>query len=124
MIDTCEVSRPGDVVTDPETGNVTNTPTRIYPTPEQLAAGNPGRCKVQQTVSQASNPVAGEHSFTVQDSRVDFPVDAGPFKVGDVVTMTASVLDPQLVGRTFRVDELFHKSYATAQRTRVKEVTA
>jgi hypothetical protein len=81
-----------------------------------------GPCKVQQTISQASNPEAGGHAFTVQDSRVDFPVSAGPLLVDDVVTVTSSVLDPQLVGRVFRVIELFHKSFATAQRTRVSEM--
>ena len=113
MVDECEVTRPGALVTDAD-GNVTPSSTPVYE----------GRCKVQQTISQASNPTAGEHSFTVQDSRVDFPVTAGPLKVDDVVTVTASALDPQLVGSEFRVTELFHKSMATAQRTRVEQVTA
>jgi hypothetical protein len=114
MVDACTVTRPGEPVTDPETGNVTPGSTFVYS----------GPCKVQQTISQASNPTAGGHSFTVQDSRVDFPVSAGPLEVSDTVTITASALDPQLVGRVFRVAELFHKSYATAQRTRVEEVVA
>jgi len=114
MVDSCDVMRPGETVTDPETGNVTPSSTFVYS----------GPCKVQQTISQASNPNAGGHSFTVQDSRVDFPVTAGPLLVDDVVTITASVLDPQLVGREMRVVELFHKSFATAQRVRVNEVVA
>jgi len=114
MLDACTVSRPGDPATDPETGNVTPGSTLVYT----------GPCKVQQTISQASNPSAGGHQFTVQDSRIDFPVDAGPLAVGDVVKITASVLDPQLVGREMRVVELFHKSFATAQRTRVEELIA
>jgi len=114
MVDLCDVYRPGDPVTDPETGEVSAGFTLPYY----------GPCKVQQTISQASNPSAGGHQFTVQDSRIDFPVDAGPLLVDDVVTITASVLDPQLVGRVFRVAELFHKSFATAQRTRVEEVVA
>jgi hypothetical protein len=113
MVDSCDVMRPGEPVTDPVTGSVTPGSTFVYS----------GPCKVQQTISQASNPTAGGHSFTVQDSRVDFPVSAGPLAVSDTVTITASVLDPQLVGREFRVAELFHKSYATAQRTRVEEIT-
>jgi len=114
MVDACTVSRPGDPTTDPETGNVTPSSTLVYT----------GPCKVQQTISQASNPNAGGHAFTVQDSRVDFPVAAGPLLVNDVVIMRVSVLDPQLVGREMRVVELFHKSFATAQRTRVTEVVA
>ena len=112
MVDACTVTRPGGPVTDPDTGNVTPSMTPVYA----------GPCKVQQTISQASNPEAGGHAFTVQDSRVDFPVSAGPLLVDDVVTVTSSVLDPQLVGRVFRVIELFHKSFATAQRTRVSEM--
>jgi len=112
MLDECTVTRPGDPVTDPDTGTVTPGSTPVYS----------GPCKVQQTISQASNPSAGGHQFTVQDSRVDFPVSAGPLQVSDSVTITASALDPQLVGRTFRVAELFHKSFATAQRTRVEEL--
>ena len=114
MLDSCDVMRPGEPVTDPETGNVTPGETFVYS----------GPCKVQQTISQASNPSAGGHQFTVQDVRWDTPVSAGPFLVGDVVTMVASVLDPQLAGRVFRVIETFHKSGATAQRTRVSEVVA
>jgi hypothetical protein len=114
MFDACTVDRPGDPTTDPDTGAVTPTLTRIYE----------GRCKVQQTIAQSSNPEAGGHSFTVQDTRWDTPVSAGPFEVSDVVTMTAAVLDPQMVGRVYRVVELFHKSGATAQRVRVEEITS
>lgn len=114
MLDSCTVTRPGPVVTDPVSGYVTPSSTPVYS----------GPCKVQQTISQASNPTAGGHQFTVQDVRWDTPVIAGPFLVDDVVTMTASALDPQLVGRVFRVIETFHKSGATAQRTRVSEVVA
>ena len=113
MLDSCKVERPGDPVTDPESGNVTPSMSPVYE----------GKCKVQQTMSQGANPSAGSHAFTIQDSRVDFPVSAGPLMVDDVVTITASELDPQLVGTVFRVAELFHKTYATAQRTRVDEVT-
>jgi hypothetical protein len=113
MIDACTAARPGESITDPDTGEVTPSSTPVYS----------GPCKVQQTISQASNPTAGSHAFTVQDSRVDFPVSAGPLMVDDIVTVTASALDSQLVGSVFRVVELFHKTMATAQRTRVEEVT-
>jgi hypothetical protein len=113
MVDACTVHRPGGVYTDPN-GVVAPSLTLVYT----------GAAKVQQTISQASAPEAGGHQYTVQEARVDFPVPAGPFLVGDVVTVTSSDLDPQLTGRKFRVIELFHKSYATAQRTRVEEVVS
>lgn len=114
MVDSCEVHRLGPQVTDYFTGQVTNTRTLVYS----------GRCKLQQTISQASNPSSGGHAFTVQDVRWDTPVGAGPFLVDDEVTVTAAVLDPQLVGRVYRVSELFHKTGATAQRVRVEEIVA
>ena len=114
MLDSCTVERSAGTVTNPDTGKVYPALTAIYT----------GPCKIQQTLAQSSNPVAGEHRYTVQDTRWDTPVSAGPFKVGDVVTITAAVLDSQLVGRVFRVVETFHKSGATAQRTRVEEVVA
>jgi hypothetical protein len=114
MVDACTVQRSSGTVTNPDTGVV-------YP---NLSTVYAGKCKIQQTLAQSSNPVAAEHQYTVQDTRWDTPVAAGPFLVGDVVTMDAAALDAQIVGRTFRVVETFHKSGATAQRTRVVEVVA
>ena len=113
MLDTCTVHRPGPPVTDPDTGAVTPSLTLLYT----------GPCKIQQTLAQSSNPEAGGHQFTVQDTRWDTPVDAGVFEVNDVVTMVEAILDPQLTGRVYRVTDPFHKTGATAQRTRVEEVT-
>lgn len=114
MLDTCTVHRPGASVTDPDTGAVTPSLTLLYT----------GPCKIQQTLAQSSNPEAGGHQFTVQDTRWDTPVDAGVFEVNDVVTIVDAVLDPQLTGRVYRVTDPFHKTGATAQRTRVKELSA
>jgi Family of unknown function (DUF6093) len=47
---------------------------------------------------------------------VDVPVD-------HLVTITASQLDPNLVGRRYRVAGHLHKTYATANRLAVEEVT-
>lgn len=112
-LDTCTVHRPGELVTDAD-GNVTPSLTLLYT----------GPCKIQQTLAQSSNPEAGGHQFTVQDTRWDTPVAAGVFAVNDVVTIVDAVLDPQLTGCVYRVTEPFHKTGATAQRTRVSEVTA
>lgn len=113
MLDTCTVHRPGGPVTDAD-GNVTPSLTLLYT----------GPCKIQQTLAQSSNPEAGGHQFTVQDTRWDTPVAAGVFEVDDVVTITEAILDPQLTGRVYRVTEPFHKTGATAQRTRVEAVVA
>lgn len=113
MLDSCVVHRPGEPVTDAD-GNVTPSLTLLYT----------GPCKIQQTLAQSSNPVAGGHRYTVPDTRWDTPVLSVPFEVDDVVTITDAVLDPQLTGKVYRVTEPFHKTGATAQRTRVEEVVA
>ncbi|KQR02485.1 hypothetical protein ASF72_10650 [Arthrobacter sp. Leaf141] len=114
MIDRCTVHRPGAKTTDPANGKVTRAMDEIYV----------GRCEFQQTVAQSTESEAGEHEFTAQDTVWKTPVGAGPFKINDVVKVTAAPEDPQLIGRTFRVTELFNKTYATAQRSRVEELTS
>jgi hypothetical protein len=114
MLDSCTIGRQSGVFTDPDTGQVVPTFTTVYD----------GKCKVQATATQAANPTAGGHQFTVQDTRLDLPVSAGPVAVDDTVTLNSAVLDSQLAGRVYRIVEVFHKSMATAQRTRVSEVVA
>lgn len=113
MTDACAVVRPGTKpVTDPVTGKVTRPSSPVYS----------GRCRLQQSLAQATTQEAGEHVYTEQGIRWDTPVGSGPFKIGDMVAITASELDGQLVDKVFRVEELFNKSQATAQRCRVVEV--
>ena len=114
MVDACRVERPGELVTDPDTGAVTPGYTAVYV----------GACKVQSAagVSSVGTPDAGEHSWTVQQLQVHVPVSAGPFFPDDIVTMLASAHSPHLVGRSFRVTGLAAKSWATAQRLIVEEV--
>jgi hypothetical protein len=128
MKDSVVVSRPGAPVTDPDTGVVTVPLVDVYA----------GPCKVQQTISQSSNPTAGGHAFTVQSARLDVPVWVTGVAIGDIAV--ASFLDTatypggsfpgedvypaEVRELTFRVIELFEKSYATSQRLRVERVTA
>jgi hypothetical protein len=112
MVDECKIHRPGDRQLDENTGQFADTSDPVYE----------GVCKFQATLAAGKSPLAGSYEFTVQELRLDLPVSAGPVAVDDVVTVTASVFDAQLVGRVYRVVELFHKSFATAQRCRVEEV--
>lgn len=113
MVDVCVVRRQTGKATDPVTGRVVPVLAPVYS----------GACKVQQTMAQSNTTVSGDYQFTLQNTRLDVPVSAGPLRVNDTVELTSSALDPQLVGRVYRVVELFHKTFATSQRTRVEEVT-
>jgi hypothetical protein len=114
MTDACTITRTSQV-TNLQTGVVTNTTTTIYT----------GRCKFQQLVTGGlARPVSvGEAEVWQLPLHVHVPMTVTGVRVGDIVTASASVLDPDLVGRTFWVRELFHKSYATARRLGLEEVT-
>lgn len=114
MVDTCTVTRAGSGTTDDLTGEVTSTPTTVYA----------GRCKVQQAAAMGQRVDAGEASTVLLRLEVHLPV-AGSEDVrrGDLVTITASANDPALMGKTFRVHDQAAKSFATARRLGVEEVT-
>lgn len=125
MVDTCTITRgSGELVTDPETGVVTAVGTPVYPTDAHIAAGNNGKCKVQSKDSATSSPDAGGHSFVVVSRQVHIPANAADVKDGDVVTITASLLNDFTVGKQYRVDGFTPDSFDTAARIPVKEVTS
>ena len=112
MFETCIVSRPGEPFTDPD-GIVTTPLIEVYT----------GKCKVQTAGAQAASPVAGGHVYTVENLQLHLPV-ATSLNTGDTATITSSLLDPTLVGLTFRLVELARGSQRTAARWNVEMVTA
>ena len=112
MVDECTITRPGDPVTDPDTGDVTNTTTEVYT----------GKCKVQSKDSATANPEAGGAVFTVVSRQVHIPANAADVQDGDVVTITASLLNLFTVGKQYRVSGFTPDSFDTAFRLPVKEI--
>lgn len=115
MLDTCTIGTLGAPVTDPVTDVVTT------PLESSLYTG---KAKVQGLDPQEGNPEAGGATLTVQRYRVDIPVGSYAPKIGHVVEITAARLDPNLVGRRYRVVALLHKTMATAYRLGVEEVSS
>jgi hypothetical protein len=113
MVDACTVRAVTGVTVNGTTGVSTPTYSTLYT----------GKCKVQSDSPRAANPDQGGTTMTVQRSRVDFPVGSFTPAIGHVITITASDLDPGLVGRMFRVVALLHKSMATTYRLAVEETT-
>lgn len=112
MIDACTVERDGAEVTDPETGDVSAAREPIYS----------GKCKVQVLIARVQDTAAGGHLFVTQRSELHVPMSAGPFKVNDIVTITASVASPFMVGHVFRVAGVQPKTFGTVQRVHVEEI--
>lgn len=112
MLDSCTITRPGEPVTDPNTGDVTNTSTTVYA----------GKCKVQSKDSSTSNPEAGGAVYTVVSRQVHIPANAADVRDGDVVTVTASRLNAFTVGKRYRVAGFTPDTFETAARLPVKEI--
>ena len=81
-----------------------------------------GKCKIQNQRAAPSTPDAGEHQWTVTPTFIHLPVaGTDAIDTGQVLEITASV-DPQNVGRKFRVKSGDRKSLQTAIRLIVDEV--
>jgi len=114
MVDTCRITSGGEVVTDPDTGEVTRERTAVYE----------GRCKVQSRASVAATPEAGGASFTVVSREVHIPANAAEIRDGYEVEVTGSLLNSFTVGKVYRVEGFTPDTFDTAFRLPVKEITA
>lgn len=114
MVDAGELRAP-DVrgAKDPVTGKYTYTPGALR---------YEGSAKVQTTDTIGNKGDAAERVIMTTRFELHLPMSAPAAAVDDVWTCTSSVLDPQLVGRRFRVASLVHKSFMTARRIAVEEV--
>ncbi|WP_422744345.1 DUF6093 family protein [Micromonospora sp. WMMD754] len=113
MVDQCVVRRPSGEGSDDD-GNVVVTYEPVYA----------GKCRVQQPNAQAAQSDAGEDYQLLLRLEVHLPMSVVGVEVGDEVEVTASVHDPDLVGRVFLVRDLAHKTHATARRLGVTERTS
>ena len=114
MRDVCTIRPVTGHATDPDTGVVT---------PTLGAAVYTGKCKLQAQRPFPSTPDAGEHLWTVGPLYLHLPiVGSEQVATGHEVVITASV-DPANVGRIFRVKSGDRKTYGTAFRVLVEEVS-
>jgi hypothetical protein len=114
MVDTCTVQRQTGSTTNDTTGVVTPTYSTIYT----------GKCRVQQRVPVSKPADVGQAHVWLQRLELQVPMSVTGIASDDLVTITASLLDADLVGRTFRVRELGHKTHMTARRVQLEEATS
>lgn len=116
MLDACTITRGGgDPTFDPNTGN--------YSTPASSTIYS-GACEVQISDGlNAQTTEAGGQVVTERRVTLKVPMSVENVQVDDIATITASALDPDLVGQTFRVAATFAKSFATSRRLQVEETT-
>lgn len=107
MRDLATIRRPtGAHVTDPET---------LQDTPELVTLFTDQRCKIQSATPQSRDETSGEAAYLTESLQVHVPIGVNLVE-GDLIEVTASTLDPSLVGKTFRVRELARGTFRTANR--------
>jgi hypothetical protein len=112
MVDVCRIERQTGETTD-EYGRVTPVMTLIYA----------GKCRVMSWAVATTSPNVGQQRVDLLRMDLHVPTSVAGVEVNDVATITSS-RDPDLVGRRLRVDNLAHKTDATARRFPVEEVTS
>jgi hypothetical protein len=115
MVDTVTITRVTGSTTDTDTGVVAPTTATVYT----------GRAKIQQSEVPTGEPRnLGEASVLVVRLELHLPVSATGLLIDDVATVTASVLDPDLVGKRLVIRFVARKTFLTARRCDVTEVTS
>lgn len=98
-----------------------NQSTGLYATtPGALRYAGKGKLQTTDTIGNKTD--AAERVVMTTRFELHLPMTAAAAAVDDVWTFTASALDPELVGRRFRIVSLVHKSFMTARRLAVEEV--
>lgn len=107
MVDECTIRRAtGTSTTDQVTGTVTDVTELVYS----------GKCRMQSRALADRTAEAGEAHYTLSQYELQIPMTVIGVRTGDVAVVTKSALDPDLVGRSFRVTVAEHKTHATARR--------
>jgi len=117
MTDTIVVTRldPAGSSTNTETGVVTKSYTTVYT--------GPGKIQRQPRDILARPAQVGEAEVYLAHVEVHLPVTAVGVASDDIATVSASVNDPDLVGKAFHIRELAAKTWQTARRFGCDQVT-
>lgn len=115
MVDTCTITRSG--------GSASQDEATGREVPAAASTVYAGKCRLQLEDVQAEHPEAGERVATVQRTVVSVPAAVTGVRPGDLVTVTASAIDPALVGQVLRVRDVAAKTYLTARRMTCERTT-
>jgi hypothetical protein len=110
MVDACTVKRLTGTTTDND-GNITPTFSTIFTGPCRVVRGG---------TLGAEAAAAGAVVVEARDT-VNVPITAVGIEVDDVITITASQLDPDLVGRYWRIAQPSRATYLTSRQFAIEE---
>lgn len=112
MVDACTITRVTDTVTNPD-GTVTKTTETVYT----------GKCRIQTYDPYESRPEVADVQVTLRRDVLQIPMSVTGITTGDEVQVTASQLDPDLVGRRWRIAGPSRKTHQTMRRMYIEEDT-
>jgi hypothetical protein len=112
QVDTCVIKRKTGETTSG--GVITPTLTTLYT----------GKCRVQIKSEAGAGQNVGEAYLVVERHEIQLPITVTGLQEGDSITITASTLDPDLVGRVYVIRDVLRKSHLTSRRVTVTEVTS
>jgi len=112
MVDTCQIQRVASLATDPDTGVVTPTYSTVYT----------GKCRLKLAVAVARPLTVGEAQEFTQHPILSLPATTTGILVDDILTVTASLLMPILVGRVFHLRAVPGQTHMTAARFEIFEI--
>jgi hypothetical protein len=112
QVDLCTITRTATSVVDPDTGVITGTTTTVYT----------GRCRLKLPVAVARPSLVGQAQEFLQHPILSLPATTTGVQINDVLTITASLLMPVLIGRVFHIRAVPGQSQMTAGRYEVMEV--
>lgn len=108
MIDACTITRRA-------TARAAYDETTGATTPPAATTVYAGKCLVTRLTSVPREQSKGGELEYIDRAKVSVPHDAGPFQIGDLVTVTAATNDADLVGQEARVTSIITASL-TARR--------
>ena len=109
----CTITRATPGTFNPATGAITpGTPTTIYT----------GVCLVRPNAWEGSDTQVGQQEVRYRGARLKLPPDTAVEK-DDIVVVTASQHDPELVGRSFRITDVPHDDWQIGRVAIREEVT-
>ena len=112
MHDACTIEHPTGETT--VGGVITTTYATVYA----------GKCRVQIIFEQGRPEDIGQAFRVIERREVQVPVSVTGVVEGDRVTVTASALDPDLVGAVYTVRDVLAKTHLISRRLTVQEATS
>lgn len=114
MVDACTIQHPTGETTGPG-GVITTTYGPTFYS---------GKCRLQTQVVTRPGEDVGQAYIVLEHRVLQLPITVVGLKEGDQVTVTASALDPDLVGRKYVVHDVKQKTHLTKRLVNVLERTS